>query len=160
MKTGDEDGRGVLYDTEAQLILAERERIYARRGLTLEAYRKTGLLGKEPFLDHGLWYIYYTNQRVVGLRDPSIPPEEQNEALYAGTLRAIDKTRYIGPKLEDPTLAYFEFPLTGIAKVKKRGRKHLALVVRDHKGKYEFRFKPWGAACRFFSVMLRKEEQA
>lgn len=160
MDLGAEEGRGEVYDDRAQLILAERERIYARRGLTVEAFTRKRLLGKDPLLETGLWYVYYTNQRVVGLRDPNAPPDEEHEELYAGTLRAIDRTRYLGPKLEDPTLRYFQFALRDIDKVKKRGRKHLRFLVDDEEGRYEFRFRPWGAACRFFSVLLRKEEQA
>lgn len=156
MRTGTKEGLHDVYDEEAQLILADRERIYARRGLTLETYRR-GFLQREPFLVPGLWYIYYTNQRVLGLRDPSLSPEEQTEERYAGTLRAIDRTRYLGPKVEDPVLEFFAFPLTEIAKVQKRGRRHLTLVVQDEAARYEFRFKPWGAACRFFSVLFRRE---
>ncbi len=157
MKIGSEEGLDVLYDEEAELILAERERVYARRGLTLESFKKTGL-GRRPFLPSGLWLIYYTNHRVVGLRDPegSVPEEE----AYAGTLRAIDRTRYMGPRVKDHIFDFFEFPLRDIGKVTNRSRKHLRMVVQSNGDRYEFRFKPWGAACRAFSVLISQRKRA
>ncbi|MDX1535120.1 MAG: hypothetical protein R3291_05825, partial [Thermoplasmata archaeon] len=145
----------VLYDEEAELILADRERVYARRGLTMEAYKGTGL-GRKPFLPPGLWLIYYTNHRVVGLRDPegSVPEDE----AYAGALRAIDRTQYMGPRVKDHVLEFFEFPLRDIGKVNKRSRKHLKMVVRSEGDRYEFRFRPWGAACRAFSVLISQKQ--
>jgi hypothetical protein len=157
MKIGSEEGLDVLYDQEAALILAERERVYARRGLTVEAFKRTGF-GRKPFLTSGLWLIYYTNHRVVGLRDPerSVPEEE----TYAGTLRAIDRTRYLGPRVKDHIFEYFEFPLRDIGKVNNRNRKHLRMVVQSKGDRYEFRFKPWGAACRAFTVLLAQKQKA
>lgn len=156
MKTGSQDGLDVVYDDEAELILAKRERVYARRGLTLEALCIGGW-SKKAFLPPGLWMIYYTNQRVVGLRDPRVPPEEAGDA---GTLRAIDRTQYLGPKVEDNVLEYFEFPLRDVEKVKKGSRKHVRMFVESGEEHYEFRFRPWGAACRAFSVMLRQQSQS
>lgn len=157
MKTGSEEGLEVLYSQEAELILAERERVYARRGLTVESFRRSGF-GRKPFLPPGLWLIYYTNQRVVGLRDPerSVPEDE----AYAGTLRAIDRTQYMGPRVKDHILDYFEFPLPDIEKVSKRSRKHLRLVVRSSGDRFEFRFRPRGAASRAFSVLLAQRQRA
>lgn len=157
MKTGDADGLDVLYDDEAELILANRERVYARRGLTLTALRVAGLRN-EPLLPSGLWLVYYTNQRVVGLRDPTSAPPAGEGEIYAGTLQAIDRTRYLGPKVEDQILEYFEFPLRDVMKVKKRSRKHLRIFVRHGKERVEFRFKPWGAACRAFSVLIQQQK--
>ncbi|MFQ6012121.1 MAG: hypothetical protein ACE5LS_00535 [Thermoplasmata archaeon] len=158
MKTGSRDGLDVLYDDEAELLLAERERVYARRGLILEAFRGGGL-SKRPFLPPGLWMIYHTNQRVVGLRDPKASSKEGQEG-YAGTLQAIDRTRYLGPKAEESLLEYFEFPLRDVEKVSKRSRKHLQMVVRSDAERYLLRFRPWGAACRAFSVLLRQKRRA
>lgn len=157
MKVGSKEGLEVLYDEEAELILAERERVYARRGLTLEAFKSKGF-GREPFIPAGLWLIYYTNHRVVGLRDPegAVPEDE----AYAGTLRAIDRTQYLGPRVKDHILEFFEFPLRDIGKVNKRSRKHLRMVVNSNKDRYEFRFKPWGAACRAFSVLINQKQRA
>lgn len=157
MKTGSRDGLEVLYDGKAELILAKRERVYARRGLTLEAHQGRGL-SKKPFLPSGLWMIYYTNQRVVGLRDPEREADEGE--TYAGTLRAVDRSRYLGPKVEDSILEYFEFSLRDVEKVNKRSRKHLRMVVRSEAERYEFRFRPWGAACRAFSVLIGQKERA
>ncbi|MFQ5907882.1 MAG: hypothetical protein ACE5JE_03510 [Thermoplasmata archaeon] len=156
MKTGSEEGLDVLYDDTAELILSERERVYARRGLTVEALQGRGL-SKKPFLPPGLWMIYHTNQRVVGLRDPK--REVEGEEGYAGTLRAVDRSRYLGPKVEANILEYFEFPLRDVAKANKRSRKHLRLVVRSEGERYEFRFKPWGAACRAFGVLLSQKRR-
>jgi hypothetical protein len=157
MKVGSKEGLEVLYDEEAELILAERERIYARRGLTLEAFKRAGF-GREPFLPPRLWLIYYTNHRVVGLRDPegAVPEGE----AYAGTLKAIDRTQYLGPRVKDHILEFFEFPLRDIGKVNKRSRKHLRMIVQSNGDRYEFRFKPWGAACRAFSVLISQRQRA
>ncbi len=157
MRIGSQEGLDVLYDQEAELILAERERVYARRGLTLESFKRTGFRRK-PFLPSGLWLIYYTNHRVVELRDPEggIPEDE----AYAGTLRAIDRTRYMGPRVKDHIFDFFEFPLRDIGKVNNRSRKHLRMVVQSKGDRYEFRFKPWGAACRAFSVLLAQKQRA
>ena len=157
MKIGSEEGLDVLYDQEAALILAERERVYARRGLTLESFKKSAF-SRKPFLPSGLWLIYYTNHRVVGLRDPegSVPEDE----AYAGTLQAIDRTRYMGPRLRDHIFDFFEFPLKEIGKVNNRSRKHLRMVVQSNGDRYEFRFKPWGAACRAFSVLISQKKKA
>lgn len=157
MKIGSKEGLDVLYDEEAELILAKRERVYARRGLTMEVFRGTGF-GKKPFLPSGLWLIYYTNQRVVGLRDPEGSVVE--DEAYAGTLRAIDRTRYLGPRVRDHTFEFFEFPLRDIGKVNNRSRKHLRMFVKSNGDRYEFRFKPWGAACRAFSVLLSQKKRA
>ncbi|MFQ5838380.1 MAG: hypothetical protein ACE5HJ_06320 [Thermoplasmata archaeon] len=154
MKTGDADGLDVVYDDEAQLILSERERLYGRRGLTVDAY-ELGFLNRKALFDTGLWMIYYTNQRVVGLRDMT----NREEEVYLGTLRAIDRSRFIGPQGEaHHVLRYFEFPLKDIVKVDKAGNRYLKLVIQSEDRRYEFRFRPWGAACRFFSVLLRKQE--
>jgi hypothetical protein len=154
MRVGDVDGLEVVYDDEAQLILSERERVYGRRGLTIDAY-EVGRLSRKPFFETGLWMVYYTNQRIVGLRDMT----KREEEVYLGTLRPIDRTRFIGPQAEEHhVLRYFEFPLKDIVTVDKSGNKYLKLVVASEDGKYEFRFRPWGAACRFFSILLRKEE--
>ena len=157
MKIGSEEGLDVLYNQEAELLLAERERVYARRGLTLETFQKIGF-GRKPFLASGLWLIYYTNHRVVGLRDPeaSVPEDE----AYAGTLQAIDRTRYMGPRVKDHIFEFFEFPLRDIGKVTNRSRKHLRMVVQSNRDRYEFRFKPWGAACRAFSVLISQRKKA
>jgi hypothetical protein len=153
MKLGDADGLDVVYDDEAQLILSERERVYGRRGLTIEAY-ELGRLTRKPLFESGLWMVYHTNQRVVGLRDMT----QKEEEVYLGTLRPIDRTRFIGPQAEEHhVLKYFEFPLKDIIRVDKAGNRFLKLVVQSDDGRYEFRFRPWGAACRFFSVLLQKE---
>lgn len=154
MRTGDADGLDVVYDDEAQLILSKRERVYGRRGLTLEAYR-IGRIGRKPLFESGLWMVYYTNQRVVGLRDMT----QKEEEIYLGTLRPIDRARFIGPQAEEHhVLKYFEFPTKDIVKVDKAGTKFLKLMVESEDGRYEFRFRPWGAACRFFSVLLQRQE--
>ncbi len=154
MRFGDADGLEEVYDEEGQLILAERERMYGRRGLTIDAY-EVGFLSRKPLVDMSLWMVYYTNQRVVGLRDMT----EREEEVYLGTLRPIDRSRFMGPQADAHcVMKYFEFPTKDIERVKKSGKKCLSLFLRGEDHRYEFRFRPWGAACRFFSVLLRKEE--
>lgn len=154
MRIGDADGLDVIYDGEAELILAERERLYGRRGLTLDLYEQ-GRLSKNPVFTDALWMVFYTNQRIVGLRDMT----RQEEAGYLGTLRPIDRTRFLGPQAEaHHVLRYFEFPLRDIQGIGSHRRKSLWLRVADDDGRYEFRFRPWGGASRFFSILLRKEE--
>lgn len=154
MKVGDADGLDVVYDEEAQLILGERERLYGRRGLTVEAY-ELGRLARRPLFDRGLWMIYHTNQRIVGLRDMT----RKEEDVYLSTLRPIDRTHFIGPYAEaHHILKYFEFSLKDIERVDKVRNKYLRLTVNSDGDRYELRFFPWGAACRFFNVLLSREE--
>lgn len=152
---GDADGLDVVYDQEAQLILGERERLYGRRGLTLDAF-EGGRFKKEPLFLSSLFMVFYTNQRVIGLRDMT----KQEEELYLGTLRAIDRDKFLGPRAEEHhILSFFEYPLREIVAVRKAGKRYLRQVVKSDEKRYEFRYRPWGAACRFFSILLRKEEQ-
>ncbi len=156
MRTGDADGLDAVYDEEAQLILYDRERLYGRRGLTVSASRVSGLT-KTPLIEESLWMVFYTNQRVVGLRDMT----QLEEEMYLGTLRPIDRTRFVGPKAEaHNVLRYFEFPSREIIRVGSHRRKYLWLLVDSEKGRYQFRFRPWGGASRFFSNLLRSEEGA
>ncbi len=150
MRIGDADGLDVVYDDEAQVILSERERLYGRRGLTIDAY-EVGTLSRKPLFVSGLYMVFYTNHRIVGLRDVA----QQEEEVYVGTLRAIDRSRFLAPEGEHHVLEYFEYPLREIVSVSKAGKKHLRFLVESGGRRYEFRFKPWGAACRFFSVLLK-----
>ncbi len=153
MRIGDVDGLDVVYDEEAQLILSERERLYGRRGLTTSAH-EVARLAKRPLFGQGLWMVFYTNQRVVGLRDMTQTEEE----TYLGTLRPLDRTRFLGPQREaHHVLRYFEFPSKDILKVGSHRRKYLRLLVSHEDGRYEFRFRPWGGAARFFSNLTAKE---
>jgi hypothetical protein len=34
------------------------------------------------------------------------------------------------------------------------------MVVQSKGDRYEFRFKPWGAACRAFTVLLAQKQKA
>ncbi len=153
MKVGDVDGLDVIYDDEAQIILSERERLYGRRGLTTDAY-EVGTLSKRPLFTSDLYMVFYTNQRVVGLRDMTLHEEQ----LYLGTLRAIDRSKFLGPQAEEHhVLRYFEYPLKEVVNVSKVGRKYLRFLLTSSEKRYELHFRPWGAACRFFSILLRKE---
>ncbi len=155
MKFGDADGLDVIYDEEAELLLSERERLYGRRGLTIDVYEGT-FLRRRPLLTSSLYMVFYTNQRIVGLRDMTTSEEE----VYLGTLRAIDRDKFLGPHAQEHhVLSYFAYPLREIVGVKKRGRRHLKQFIQDGERRYEFRFRPWGAACRFFSILLRKGEE-
>lgn len=154
MKFGDADGLDVVYDEEAELILSDRERLYGRRGLTVDVL-EGGFLRKRPLVTSALHMVFYTNQRIVGLRDMT----SQEEEVYLGTLRAIDRDKFLGPQAEEHhVLHYFEYPLREVVAVRKRGRRHLRQIVQDGDRRYELHFRPWGAACRFFSILLRKEE--
>lgn len=153
MRIGDANGLDLVYDDEAQLILSERERLYGRRGLTIDAYQ-VARLAKKPLFDQSLWMVFYTNQRVVGLRDMTQTEEE----VYLGTLRPLDRTRFIGSHSDaHHVLRYFELPSREILKIGSHRRKYLWLLVGHDDNRYEFRFRPWGGASRFFSNLLMKE---
>ncbi|MCJ2519602.1 MAG: hypothetical protein LN412_01460 [Candidatus Thermoplasmatota archaeon] len=155
MKIGDRDGLDAIYDEEAQLILSNRERLYGRRGLTIDAY-EVSLLTRKPLFVDSLYMVFYTNQRIVGLRDMTEKEKEQ----YLGTLSPIDRAKLVGSLGEEHhVLSYVEYPLMEITRVSKVGTKYLRLMVGSDDRSYEFRYRPWGAACRFFSILLRKEEQ-
>lgn len=155
MKFGDVDGLGVVYDEEAELLLSERERLYGRRGLTIDAF-EGGFPRRRPLLTSSLFMVFYTNQRIVGLRDLTA----QEEEVYLGTLRAIDRDKFLGPRAQaHHVLSYFAYPLREIVGLRKRGRRHLRQFVQDGERRYEFRYRPWGAACRFFSILLRGKEK-
>lgn len=155
MRIGDRDGLDAIYDEEAQLILSNRERLYGRRGLTVDAY-EVSLLTRKPLFVDGLYMVFYTNQRIVGLRDMTQTEEEQ----YLDTLRPIDRAKFAGSLGEEHhVLSYVEYPLMEVTRVSKVGTKYLRLMVASDNRRYEFRYRPWGAACRFFSTLLRKEEQ-
>ncbi len=150
MRTGDANGLDVIYDDEAQLILSDRERLYGRRGLRVEAYA-VARLTKKPLVEESLWMVYFTNRRVVGLQDLTHGEEERHH----GTLRPVDRARFMGLPVEaQKALRYFELPFEDILRVGTRRRRYLWIRVQTQDEAYEFRFRPWGGASRFFSNLL------
>lgn len=143
MLRGAADGRGVLYDFEGKLIFREAERMYGRRGFLVSfegSGDRAGASGAQQ------WLLYYTNQRIVGLRDPTAPEVED-----IGSLRPFERQEYgsRGPQL----LEYFSLELPEVARAERR-RNDVRIHLAKGAGIRTMTFEPLGAAARFFSRLV------
>ncbi len=144
MRRGSTDGKGTLYDFEGKLIFNEGERMYGRRGFLITFEGKG--LGGGPKAKPLQWLVYYTNQRIVGFRDPTAPEVED-----IGTLRPFERQDHGtgGPII----LEYFNVGLDEIKRAQRR-RNDVRIEVAEGKATQPVVFQPLGAAARFFDRLV------
>ncbi len=148
MKMGGAEGLGKVYDEEGKLIFDPGERMYGRRGFALAIDRGGGLVRKS-MMEQAQWLIYYTNQRIVGLRDMSA----QEASGYLATLRPFERSRFEGEGAEQlRVMRFFEVPLKEVVRAQRR-RRDTKIVVQPQEP-LTLTFEPGGPAARFFSRLL------
>jgi hypothetical protein len=152
MRRGDAEGLGTVYDDEGRLIFQQGERMYGRRGFSMALETAAGPLRKEGW-PPAQWLVYYTNVRVVGLRDMTA----QENTYYLGTLRPFERARYEGEgAFEHHVLKFLEFPLEEVVRAERR-RHDVRLHVQDESARYVLTLEPFGAAARFFARLITEK---
>ncbi len=123
--------------------------MYGRRGF-LVTFEEGGTFGGSKQMPLQ-WLLYYTNQRVVGLRDP-----KASEVEDIGALRPFERQDYAGGG--PGVLEYFALDLEEVKRAERR-RRDVRLVVSDASGSNILSFEPLGGAARFFARLVSEKAE-